>query len=148
MKNFAFLIGLFAICTIAIAQENNMLETEIQEQYFQEENQNPDKSIIYVFFNNEPCPNCPQAIDMIEEVYNQKYLNNYALYLINYGEDNNAGFIQTYGLSNPLEVVMVDVVNGDVVGYQKIEGLQNMTPDPQGFNDYFVTQIDGYLGGE
>ena len=67
MKNLAFLIGLFAICTVAIAQENNMLETEIQEQYFQEENQNPDKSIIYVFFNNEPCPNCPQAIDMIED---------------------------------------------------------------------------------
>ena len=51
MKYFAFILGLFAICTIAIAQENNMLQTEVEEQYFQNENQNPDKSIIYVFFD-------------------------------------------------------------------------------------------------
>lgn len=148
MKYFAFILGLFAICTIAIAQENNMLQTEVEEQYFQNENQNPDKSIIYVFFNNEPCPNCPQAIEMIEDVYNQNYLNNYAFYLINYGEDSNSGFIEEYALSNPLEVVMVDIQNGDEIGYQKIEGLQDMTPNPTGFNEYFTTQVDGYLGNE
>lgn len=147
-KILAFMLGAFAICTIAVAQEDNMLQTEVEEEYFQEQNQNPDKSIIYVFFNNQPCPTCPQAIDMIEEVYSQNYLNNYSLYLINYAEDNNAGFVETYALSNPLEVVMVDVDNGEVQGYQKIEGIQNMTPNPQAFNEYFVTQVNGYLGGE
>lgn len=148
MKYFAFILGLFAICTVAIAQDNNMLQTEVEEQYFQANNQNPDKSIIYIFFNNQPCQNCPQAIDMIEQVYNQNFLNNYSLFLINYAEDNNAGFAQTYALSQPLEVVMVDVENGEVQGYQKIEGMQDMTPNPQAFNEYFVTQVNGYLGNE
>lgn len=148
MKIFAFMLGVFAICTVAIAQESDMLQTEVEEEYFQEQNQNPDKDRIYVFFNNQPCQTCPQAIDMIEEVYNQNFLNNYELFLINYGEDSNAGFIETYGLSNPLEVVMVDVENGEVQGYQKIEGLQYMTPNPQGFNEYFITQVNGYLGNE
>ena len=148
MKLFAFMLGVFAICTVAIAQESDMLQTEVEEEYFQSQNQSPYKSRIYVFFNNQPCPQCPQAIDMIEEVYNQNFLNNYELFLINYGEDNNAGFIETYGLSNPLEVVMVDMENGEEQGYQKIEGLQDMTPNPQAFDEYFITQVDGYLGGE
>lgn len=145
MKIFAFIVGIFAICAVAIAQDNNILQTEVEEQYFQQQNQNLDKPIIYIFFNNQPCPTCPQAIDMIETVYNQNYLNNYSLFLINYDEENNAGFIQQYGLSNPLEVVMVDVQNGEEVGFQKIEGLQDMTPNPEAFNEYFTTQVNGYL---
>lgn len=145
MKKFLLGIALLLCANCATAQDN-MLQMENQEQYFQDNNQNPDKSIIYIFFNNQPCPTCPQAIDMIEEVYNQNFLNNYSLYLINYGEDNNSGFIQTYGLSNPLEVVMVDVENGQVQGYQKIEGLQDMTSAPQAFNEYFTSQVNGYFG--
>ena len=148
MKYFAFLLGVFAIIAVALAQEDNLLQTEVEEEYFQDQNHNPDKSLIYVFFNNAPCPTCPQAIEMIEDVYNQNYLNNYGFYIINYGEDSNLGYIETYGLSNPLEVVMVSVDNGEVQGYQKIEGLQNMTPNPQGFDQYFTTQVNGYLGGE
>jgi hypothetical protein len=148
VKYIAFCLGIFAIGTLAIAQENNYLQTEVEEQYFQADNQNPDKSIIYIFFNNQPCPTCAQTIDMIEQAYNQNFLNNYSLFLINYGEDSNAGFVQTYALSQPLEVVMVDVQNGEFQGYQKIEGLQNMTPNTEAFNEYFVTQVNGYLGGE
>ena len=65
MKYFAFVLGFFAICAVAFAQDGNeILETEVEEQYFQNENQNPDKSIIYIFFNNQPCPTCPQAIEI------------------------------------------------------------------------------------
>jgi len=131
-----------------VAAQDNMLQMENQEQYFQENNQNPDKSIIYVFFNNQPCPTCPQAIKMIEEVYNQNFLNNYSLFLINYDEDSNSGFIQTYNLSDPLEVVMVDVNDGQFQGYQKIEGLEDMTNNSQGFNEFFVTEVNGYLGND
>ena len=131
----------------AMAQDN-MLQLETEEQYFQENNQNPDKSIIYVFFNNQPCPSCPAAMDMIEEVYNQNFLNNYSLFMIDYSEDNNAGFVQSYNLSQPLEVVMVYVDDGQFQGYQKIEGLQDMTNSPQAFGEYFTTQVNGYLGGE
>ena len=131
--------------SVASAQDN-MLQMENQEQYFQENNQNPDKSIIYIFFNNQPCPTCPAAMDMIEEVYNQNFLNDYSLFMINYGEDNNAGFVQSYNLSEPLEVVMVYVNDGQFQGYQKIEGLQDMTSAPQAFDEYFVSQVNGYLG--
>ena len=103
---------------------------------------------IYIFFNNQPCPNCPQAIEMIEEVYNQNYLNNYDLFLINYAEDTNSGFIEEYNLTNPLEVVMVDVENATPIGFQKIEGLQNMTNNPTAFNQFFTTQVNGYLENE
>ena len=145
MKYFAFAIGLFAICTIALAQENDMLQTELEEEYYQRLNSSPDMSRIYIFFNDQPCPNCPQAIDMIEEVYNQNYLNNYELFLINYAEDANSGFVEEYDLTNPLEVVMVEVKNAEPVGFQKIEGLQNMTANPEAFNEFFVTQVNGYL---
>jgi len=145
MKYFAFVIGLFSICTIALAQENDMLQTELEEEYYQRMNTSPDKSQIYIFFNNQPCPNCPQAIEMIEEAYNQNYLNNYELFLINYAEDANSGFIEEYNLSNPLEVVMVDVQNATPTGFQKIEGLQNMTANPSAFNEFFTTQVNGYL---
>ena len=148
MKYFAFVIGLFAICTIAVAQENNMLQTELEEEYYQRINASPDKSRIYVFFNNQPCQNCPEAIEMIEEAYNQNYLNNYELFLINYAEDKNSGFIEEYDLTNPLEVVMVDIENATPQGYQKIEGLQNMTGNPQAFNEFFTTQVNGYLQEE
>ena len=145
MKYFAFAIGVFAICTIALAQENDMLQMELEEEYYQRLNSSPDKSKIYIFFNNQPCPNCPQAVEMIEEVYNQNYLNNYELFLINYAEDTNSGFIEEYNLTNPLEVVMVDVQNGSPQGFQKIEGLQNMINSPQAFNEFFITQVNGYL---
>ena len=145
MKYFAFAIGLFAICTIAVAQENDMLQTEIEEEYYQRINESPDKSRIYIFFNNQPCPNCPQAIEMIEEVYNQNYLNNYELFLINYAEDTNSGFIEEYNLTNPLEVVMVNVIDDQPQGFQKIEGLQDMTDNPSAFNEFFTTQVNGYL---
>ena len=52
MKYFAFIIGLFSICTIALAQENDMLQTELEEEYYQRLNNSPDKSRIYIFFNN------------------------------------------------------------------------------------------------
>ncbi len=145
MKKFLFLL----ICLLSISSawaQDNMLQMENEEQYFQANNQNPDKSIIYIFFNNQPCPNCPQAIEMIEKVYNQNFLNNYSLFLINYDEDDNAGFVQTYNLTNPLEVVMVDVQDGNFQGYQKIEGLQDMTNNQQGFNDFVITEVNSYLG--
>ena len=48
MKYFAFAIGLFAICTIAVAQENDMLQTELEEEYYQRMNASPEKSRIYI----------------------------------------------------------------------------------------------------
>lgn len=147
MKKFILSLLLVLLPNLVLAQDN-MLQMENEQQYFQANNTNPDKSIIYIFFNDKPCPTCPQAIDMIEEVYNQNFLNNYSLFLINYAEANNAGFIESYSLSQPLEVVMVDVNNGQFQGYKKIEGLELMTTSPQAFNEYFIDTVNGYLGAE
>lgn len=145
----SFLAAMLMVLSISVAQaQSNMLQMENEEQYFQANNQNADKSIIYVFFNNQPCPTCPKAIDLIEETYNNNFLNDYSLLMIDYSEDNNAGFVQTYGLSQPLEVVMVEVDNGEFQGYQKIEGLEYMTTDPQAFSEYFYNRVQGYLGDD
>ncbi|MBQ8676971.1 MAG: hypothetical protein IJ529_00705 [Alphaproteobacteria bacterium] len=145
MKKFLLCLGIF-LWSISAQAQDNMLQTEVEEQYFQEHNQSPDKSVIYIFFNNKPCPTCAQAVAMVEEAYNRNFLNQYSLFMINYAEDENAGFIQTYDLSQPLEVVMVDIVDGQEQGYRKMEGIEFMTSDPQAFNSYFVDQVNGYLG--
>ena len=88
-------------------------EVTLQE-YFDRAYPQPEKSIIYVFYNdvNMTCQNCPQTIDLIEQVYNNNYQDSYNLYVIDYGNDQEYNFIQTYQLSQPLEVVMVRVDDG------------------------------------
>ena len=38
MKYLAFVLGLAAVCAVAVAQETNVLQTEVEEEYFQEQN--------------------------------------------------------------------------------------------------------------
>lgn len=101
--------------------------------YFDEAYPNYDKPIIYVFFNNDPCFQCPQTIELIEQVYNRNYQNEYSLFLINYQNDDEYNFIETYDLNQPLEVVLVDVADGQSIGYKKLENLQNQISDPGQF---------------
>ncbi len=115
-------------------------------EYFSEAYPNYDKSIIYVFFNNNPCYDCPQAIELLEQLYQQNYQNQYSLLMINYENDDEYDFIETYQLSQPLEVVLVRVNDGAVFGYKKIENLENMVSDPVSFNEYVSSQINGFLG--
>lgn len=65
------------------------------QEYFDEAYPNYDKPIIYVFFNNDPCFQCPQTIELIEQVYNRNYQNEYSLFLINYQNDDEYNFIET-----------------------------------------------------
>ena len=65
------------------------------QEYFAESEQNENKSIIYVFFNNAPCETCPQTIDLIEKIYYSYYSQEYSLFLINYAEDQDYDFIET-----------------------------------------------------
>ena len=70
------------------------------QEYFDEAYPNYDKPIIYVFFNNDPCFQCPQTIELIEQVYNRNYQNKYSLFLINYQNDDEYNFIETYDLNS------------------------------------------------
>lgn len=116
------------------------------QEYFSAEDEDYSKSIIYVFFNNNPCYECPQTIELIEQIYNQNYADEYSLFLINYQNDQEYNFIATYNLSQPLEVVMVRVNDGAAFGYKKIENLQNQISDTVSFENYFKSQVNSFLG--
>ena len=118
------------------------------QEYFNQAYPRPDKSIIYVFYNdvNMSCQNCPQAIELIEQVYNNNYQNQYNLFIIDYGDDQEYNFIQTYQLNHPLEVVMVRVDDGAQFGFKKLENLNYQTSDPLSFADNLKFQIDSFLG--
>ncbi len=148
MRNiYTFILALF-ISFPAVAQVENTdgyMSSQGLQPYFNENNPNYDKSIIYIFFNNQPCYECAQAIEMTEQAYNQNFIDTYNMFMINYENDNENNFIETYQLSQPLEVVLVKVDDGADFGYKKIEGLQNMTTDPVSFNEYFVEQVNNFL---
>lgn len=131
----------------AVYNESYNPQQNLQE-YFSESNPNYNKSIIYVFYNNNPCQTCAQAIEMIEQVYNQYYSNQYSLLLINYQNDQEYNFIETYNLSQSLVVVLVKVDDGATFGYSKIEGLQDMVFDPTSFSEYLQNRINNFLGNQ
>ncbi len=117
-------------------------------EYFAEAYPNYNKPIIYVFFNNDPCYQCPQTIELIEQVYNQNYQNEYSLFEINYENDNEYNFIETYNLSQPLEVVLVNVEDGEALGYKKLENLENQISDPTSFSENLQYQINSFFGND
>ena len=116
------------------------------QEYFAESATNYNKSIIYVFYNNNPCYNCPQAMSMLEKLYQEYYADKYSLFMINYQDDNEYGFVTAYNLARPLEVVLVRIEDGSAFGYQKIENLQNQTSDNVSFDEYVRYRIDSFLG--
>ena len=117
------------------------------EEYFAAENQNYNKSIIYIFFNNnQDCYHCPQAISLTEQIYNEYYTDKYSMFVINYEEDNEYDFATAYKLNSPLAIVMVKVQDGEVLGYQKISNPQNMLSLGEDYILYLRQQIDNYLG--
>lgn len=122
-------------------------EITLQE-YFEKAYPQPQKSIIFVFYNdvNMICQNCPQTIDLIEQVYNNNYQDIYSLYIIDYGDDQEYNFIQTYQLSEPLELVMVRVDDGAEFGFKKLENLNYQISDPLSFADNLKLQINSFLG--
>lgn len=115
------------------------------QEYFAAEDQNYDKSIIYVFYNNDYCYGCPQAMEMLEQLYQKKYADEYSLFMINYQDDDEYNFIATYSLSQPLEVVLVKIEDGNSLGFVKIENLQNLISDKTSFDEYVSYRIDSFL---
>ena len=146
---WAFLLG-FAVILLLHAelsyQEGYNPELSLQE-YFNQAYPHYNKSIIYIFYNdvNMTCENCPQTIELIEQVYNDSFQNDYDLFIIDYGNDEEYNFIQTYQLSKPLELVMVRVDDGAEFGYKKLENLNYQISDPISFKDNLKFQINSFL---
>lgn len=147
---WAFLLGISVVLPLRaeLTYQGGYNPDITLEEYFAEENPNYKKSIIYIFYNdvNMVCENCPQTIELIEQVYNNNFQNDYQLFIIDYGNDEEYNFIQTYQLNQPLEVVLVKVNDGAEFGYKKLENLNYQTSDPISFADNLIFQINSFLG--
>lgn len=152
MKRFLFAVMVLTImiypvyANLVFNSAGYPLNQPLQE-YFSAEDQNYNRSIIYIFFNNDQdCYQCPQTVEITEQVYNQYYSNKYSMFVINYAEDTEYDFATAYKLNSPLAIVLVKIENGNVVGYQKINNPQNMLSFGEDYILYLKQQIDTYLG--
>ena len=149
----ALFAGLLTLGTISNAQAELYYEGGYNpnltlQQQLAADNPYYPRPIIFVFYNNNPCYECPQTIELIEDVYNANYQGIYDFYIINYQDDLNYNFIQNYNLSQPLEVVLQQVVDGQMTNFQKLDYLQNQISDPTSFSDNLTNQINSFLGEE
>ena len=146
---YSLTAGLICISSAAVAQftipEQNYTGNDAINEYFAQSPNNRNKSIIYVFYNNNPCPACPQTIDLIEKIYNSYYRNDYSLFPIDYRAAGEYNFTQSYNLRHPLEVVLVRINDGAVFGYKKLLQLQDEISDPISFTENFRFQVNEFL---
>lgn len=103
-------------------------------------------SIIYVFYNSQTCYNCPETIKLIEEVYDQNFQSKYEFFIIDYFEDNEYNFMQTYNLGAPVSMVLQRIEDREPGAWRKFDNLQNMTSDPVSFQENIRFQINNFLG--
>ncbi len=147
---YSLTTGLMLIHSVAFAQfistEQDYNGTDAINEYLNASPSNYNKSIIYVFYNNNPCASCPQTIDLIEKIYNSYYSDTYSFFLIDYQAQGEYNFAETYQLHQPLEVVLVRINDGAVFGYKKLRQLQEEISDPISFTENFRFQINEFLG--
>ncbi len=111
-----------------------------------ETNGNP---IIFVFYNNDDCPSCPEALDLIEQAYNENFEGEYNFYIINYENQEESGnylFAENYNLEMPLTVVLQYVQNGQLTKYQKLPYLYNF--NPYTFQEAFIEEVSTFFENE
>lgn len=126
--------------------EGNYPPNQPLQEYFAAEDQNYNKSIIYIFYNGDQCYQCPETIALIEQIYNQYYNGRYSLFVIDYENDGEYDFISEYNLHNPLSVVLVKIADGQSMGWRKIDNPQNMMDAREDFTQYLTEQINEFLG--
>lgn len=151
MKIQLILTGLLSVIASATAAETLVFEDDNTAemplaQYFRAEDNAPAQSMIYVFFNNEPCPSCPAAIELTEQIYDREYQGVYGFSIINYQEDDEYDFVETYNLSRPLSVVLARYDDGAAFGFEKLDDLPERVSDPVSFADYFRYRVNSFLG--
>lgn len=150
MKNIWLMAALFcAFITKADAQpvfEGNFSPEQPIQEYFAAQNENYNKSIIYIFYNGDECYQCPQTIALTEEIYNQYYADRFSLFVINYEEDDEYNFAAAYKLDDtPLAIVLVKISDGESLGWRKINNPQNLINSTEDYTNYLTEQIDNFL---
>lgn len=142
----AYFLAMRSVCAQLPQYQGEYNPNQTLQEYFTAEDENYNKSIIYVFYNNNYCYGCPQAMNMLEELYQSEYADKYSLFMIDYQNDDEYNFIATYNLTRPLEVVLVKIEDGNALGYEKIEDLQNKISDKTSFDNFVRYKIESFLG--
>lgn len=148
-KAWLLLAGLSMAALSARAQlqyQGGYVPDQSLQEYFAAEDQNYNKSIIYIFYNGDQCYDCPQTIAMTEQIFNQYYTGRYNLFVIDYANDDEYNFIEAYQLRDPLSIVLVRIEDGESLGYQKIPNPQNLIDSPEDYEQYITERINNFLG--
>ncbi|MBR1601725.1 MAG: hypothetical protein IJ677_09160 [Alphaproteobacteria bacterium] len=114
-------------------------------EYVESNEDNWNKSIMYIFYSNQPCPLCSQAMGMIYDIYEEYFINQFNLFEINYTDEDEYGMQESYNLSQPLSVVLVRINDGISRGYYKIENPQFFVNDPFYFKQRLLSEINNFL---
>lgn len=114
-------------------------------EYVQQSPENWDRSIIYVFYNNQECGRCAQAMGMIYDIYEENYVGELGYFEINYEIPGEYEFQFDYQLDQPLSIVLLRINDGLARGYYKIDNPQFWVENPNFFRDRIVTAINNFL---
>lgn len=126
--SFLILVAIALPLHAELYYEGGYNPNQTLQQQLAEDNPRYPRPIIFVFYDNNPCYECPQTIELIENIYNKYFADQYDFYIINYQDDENYNFIQNYNLSLPLEVVLQRVEDGQMTAFRKLEYLQIRFP--------------------
>lgn len=114
-------------------------------EYVEANEDNWNKSIMYVFYSDTPCPMCAQAMGMIYDIYEQYYTNQFSFFEIDYSDEDEYGMRDSYNLSQPLSVVLVRINDGLSRGYYKIDNLQYFANEPEYFKERLTSEVNDFL---
>ena len=114
-------------------------------QYVEADENNWNKSIMYVFYSDQPCPLCSEAMGQIYDIYEEYYTNQFSLFEIDYTDEDEFGMQESYDLSQPLSIVLVRIQDGQSRGYYKIDNPQDFINDEFYFKERLITEINNFL---
>lgn len=145
-----FLTAAILFCILPVSQTfaqfiDSSGYTPYIKQYVEEDENNWNKSIIYVFYNNSPCAHCAEAMGLLFDIYQQNYSNDFSYFEINYQETGEFTFTTAYFLDQPLSVVLVRINDGMSRGYYKIDNPQQWLSDKLFFTEQITTAINNFL---
>lgn len=145
-----FLTAAILFCILPVSQTfaqfiDSSGYTPYIKQYVEEDENNWNKSIIYVFYNNSPCAHCAEAMGLLFDIYQQNYSNDFSYFEINYQETGEFAFTTAYFLDQPLSVVLVRINDGMSRGYYKINNPQQWLSDKLFFTEQITTAINNFL---
>lgn len=146
LKKILLILFAVVLCGSAEAQYYNLPgNNEYIQQYVEASPENWDKSIMYVFYTNEPCSTCAEAMGMIYDIYEEYFSNQLNIFEINYALNDEFQFRLSYELDQPLTIVLVRIKDGMSMGYYKINNPQQWISDPFYFKENIVSQINNFL---